>query len=83
MIKAMNNKYPSFASGPIPEPEYDCTELKTSNYTLRARCNKNNPDCQRIIEDEKKSADIKIVDLDASTNEDNKNMIDVWIKKHL
>ena len=80
----MNDKYPSFINEPTPEPDYDCTELKANDYTLRVRCNKNNPDCQRFIDDEKKKGfDIKIVELDRLVSKNNKNMIDIWINKRL
>lgn len=83
MVRSMNDKYPSFVSGSAPEPDYDCRELKASDYTLRARCNKNNPDCQRLIENERKeNYDVKIIELDSTVNKDNKNMVDVWTKKH-
>jgi len=77
----MNNKYPSFAGGPIPEPDYDCRELKASDYVLRARCNKTNPDCQKLIEDKKQeNYDVKVVELDPVQH--GNDMVDIWIKKH-
>ena len=79
----MNAKYPSFVNEPAPEPDYDCRELRANGYNLRVRCNKNNPDCQRFIEDKKRTSDVKIIELDSSVNNGYKNMIDIWTKKSM
>lgn len=78
----MTNKYKSFINGSPPKPYYDTRELKKNSYTLRARCNKNNLDCQKLIDDEKKNgSNIKTTALDSSISTDYKNMIDIWVKK--
>ena len=78
----MNNKYPSFVNSPVPMPDYDCKELEVNNYQLSARCNKTNPDCEKFLQDKKsEGVEIKTIELDESLNKDNKNMIDIWIKK--
>jgi len=77
----MNDKYPSLINTTPLEPDYDCRELKGGNFSLRARCNKNNPDCQKLIEELKKQNDkVEIIALDHML--DGKNMVDVWIRKH-
>ena len=74
------SKYPSFVNEPAPQPDYDCRELKASDFVLKARCNKNNPDCQQYIEDERnENYDVKIVGLD--TDKHGKDMIDVWVRR--
>lgn len=74
----MNNKYPSFAGGLVPEPDYDCRELRASNFLLKCRCNKNNPNCQKFIEDEKQiNYNIKVIELDA--NQHGNDMVDIWV----
>lgn len=61
---------------------YECKELKNNNFELKARVNKNNPDCQNFIKDkEKEGFIVKIIDLDPSVDQKYKNMVDIWIKK--
>lgn len=77
----MNNKYPSFTSRSIQEPDYDCQGLKAKDYVLRARCNKTNPDCQKLIKDKKQeNYSVKIIELEYTKY--GNNMVDIWIKKH-
>ena len=76
----MNKNYPSFASGPIPDPDYDYRELKADGYILKGRCNRTNPDCQKYIKTlEQKNDSVKIIKLNITQH--GNNMIDIWIKK--
>jgi len=78
------NKYKSFVNISPPTPDYDCRDLLAMGYIYRARCNKNNPDCKKFIKDKKKEGClIKIIKLNEKQNLDNKNMIDIWIKKEM
>jgi hypothetical protein len=76
-------KYPSFTKSTNYQPDYDCKELEVSGYKLKVSCNKNNPECQQFINEEKnKGFDVKIIDLDPVVNQDNKNKIDIWVKEN-
>jgi len=78
----MNNKYLSFVYTSKPKIDYDCEELESSGFRMKARLNKDNPDCQSFINDEMdKGADVKIIKLDSSPDKDNKNIVDIWIKE--
>lgn len=80
MIVGMNKDYPSFVNEPTPEPDYDCRKLKVAGYILRARCNKNNPDCEKYIEKLRQENDsVKIEELD--TVQYGNDMVDVWVRK--
>jgi len=76
----MNENYPSFINGLVPESDYDCRELNGGGYVLRARCNKTNPDCKKYIKElEEKNDSVKIRELDVIQH--GKDMIDIWVRQ--
>jgi len=76
-------QYQSFVNQPALQPDYNCKNLEADGFKLKARCNKNNPDCQKFISDkEGEGFKIKTIDLDPAINQDYKNMVDVWVKEN-
>lgn len=75
----MNKEYESFVNGELPEIDYKYQHLLDDHFRLIARCNVNNPDCEKLVDNEKaKGYTIKIIELDEESNPENKNKIDVW-----
>ncbi|MEW6617364.1 MAG: hypothetical protein AB1333_03010 [Patescibacteria group bacterium] len=78
------NKYKdAFAGGGTgPNPEYDHSELLAMGYKYNGHFNRTNPRFKEYIEDlEKEGYLTKTIELNEKENPDNKNVVDIWIKK--
>ena len=78
----MDNNYPSFVQGQPPQPTYDTQALEVEGYSHKARCNKDNPDCQQFIQDKQNEGfSVQTIELDNSMHPDGNHMTDIWVKE--